>query len=153
VKELLQKYPPSAESLLDILHGLQDAELHHCLSDDALRAVAEYVNVPLSEVVSTATFYSMYSRGPRGRHIVRICESPPCHLAGTENLLDTLTNHLGIEIGGTTSDGTFTLETTSCLGLCAEAPAMMIDDRMYGHLTREKALGAIAEVRRSDAAK
>ncbi|MCX6092990.1 MAG: NADH-quinone oxidoreductase subunit NuoE [Candidatus Bipolaricaulota bacterium] len=153
MKELLQKYPPSAESLLDILHGLQDAEPHHCLSDDALRAVAEYVSVPLSEVVSTATFYSMYSRRPRGRHIVRICESPPCHLAGTENLLDTLTNHLGIEIGGTTSDGTFTLETTSCLGLCAEAPAMMIDDRMYGHLTREKALSAIAEARRSDAAK
>jgi NADH-quinone oxidoreductase subunit E len=153
VKELLQKYPPSAESLLDILHGLQDAEPRHCLSDDALRAVAEYVNVPLSEVVSTATFYSMYSRRPRGRHIVRICESPPCQLAGTANLLDTLTNYLGVEIGGTTPDGAFTLETTSCLGLCAEAPAMMIDDRMYGRLTREKALAAIAEARRSDAAK
>jgi len=151
MKKLLEKHPRSKESLLDILHELQDAEPRSYLSDDALRTVAEYVNVPLAEVVSTATFYTMYSRVPRGRHIIRMCESPPCHLAGAENLLKALAEHLGVEVGGTTSDGAVTLETSSCLGVCAEAPAMMIDDRVYGNLTKEKALGAIAEVRRSDA--
>ena len=151
MKKLLEKHPRSKESLLDILHELQGAEPRSYLSDDALRTVAEYVKVPLAEVVSTATFYTMYSRVPRGRHIIRMCESPPCHLAGAENLLKALAEHLGVEVGGTTSDGAVTLETSSCLGVCAEAPAMMIDDRVYGNLTKEKALGAIAEVRRSDA--
>jgi NADH-quinone oxidoreductase subunit E len=153
VNKLLEKHPRSRESLLDILHELQDADPRRCVSDDALRAVAEYVNVPLSEVLSTATFYSMYSRSPRGRHIVRICESPPCHLAGATSLLDALSKQLGIKVGATTEDGAFTLETTSCLGLCAEAPAMMIDERMYGSLTPEKITTVIADVRRNDAAK
>ena len=153
MKELLEKYPPSMESLLDILHELQAAEPRHYLTRDALRAVAEYVNVPLSEVVSTATFYSMYSLAPRGRHIVRICESPPCQLVGADSLLDLLTEQFGVAVGETTPDGAFTLETTSCLGACAEAPSMMVDDEVYGNLTKEKALSVIAEVSRSDAAR
>lgn len=153
MRKLLEKYPRSREHVLDILHELQEAEPTHCLSDDALRAVAEYLNVPVAEVVSTATFYTMYSRKPRGRHIIRMCESPPCHLAGAENLLEALSRHLGVAVGGTTADGAFTLETSSCLGLCAEAPAMMIDDRVYGNLTKERALGAVAELGSNDAAK
>jgi NADH-quinone oxidoreductase E subunit len=153
VNKLLEKHSRSREALLGILHELQDADPRRYVSDDALKAVAEYVNIPLSEVVGMATFYSMYSRSPRGRHIVRVCESPPCHLAGATNLLDVLMKHLGVKAGGTTADGAFTLETTSCLGLCAEAPAMMIDDRVYGGLTPEKVKSALAEARRNDAAK
>lgn len=153
MKKLLEKHPRSKDSLLDILHELQDAEPTHHLSDGALRAAAEYVGIPLGEVVSAATFYTMYSRTPRGKHVIRMCESPPCHLAGAESLLKAVADHLGIELGGTTSDGSMTLETSSCLGLCAEAPAMMIDDRTYGSLTKEKAFSAIDEVRRSDAKK
>jgi NADH:ubiquinone oxidoreductase subunit E len=152
VKELLEKYPPSMESLLDILHELQAAEPRHYLTPDALRATAVYLNVPLSEVVSTATFYSMYSLSPRGKHIVRICESPPCQLVGADSLLDLLAAHLRVAVGGTTEDGVFTLETTSCLGVCGVAPAMMVDDELYGKLTKEKLIGVIADVRRSDAA-
>jgi len=152
VKELLEKYPPSMESLLDILHELQDAEPQHYLTRDALRAVAEYLDVPLSDVVSTATFYSMYSLTPRGRHIVRICVSPPCQLVGAESLLEILCTELGIATGETTSDGVFTLETTSCLGVCGVAPAMMVDSELYGNLTKEKVVRVIADVRRSDAA-
>lgn len=152
MKELLEKYPPSMESLLDILHELQAAEPRHYLTPDALRATAVYLNVPLSEVVSTATFYSMYSLSPRGKHIVRICESPPCQLVGADSLLDLLAAHLRVAVGETTEDGVFTLETTSCLGVCGVAPAMMVDDELYGKLTKEKLIGVIADVRRSDAA-
>ena len=152
MRELLEKYPPSMESLLDILHELQAAEPRHYLTPDALRATAVYLNVPLSEVVSTATFYSMYSLSPRGRHIVRICESPPCQLVGADSLLDLLAAHLRVAVGGTTEDGVFTLETTSCLGVCGVAPAMMVDEELYGNLTKEKVIGVIAGVRRSDVA-
>jgi NADH-quinone oxidoreductase subunit E len=152
MKEILRKYPPTTESLLDILHDLQDAEPQHYLTRDALRAVAEYVDVPLSDVVSTATFYSMYSLTPRGRHIIRVCESPPCQLVGSDSLIDVLSAALGVAVGATTEDGAFTLETTSCLGVCGVAPAMMVDDELHGNLTKEKLLGVIADVRGRDAA-
>lgn len=151
MNELLRKFPRSMESLLDILHAIQDADPQHHLSDEALQAAAEYLGAPLSEVVSTATFYTMYSRTPRGRHIIRLCESPPCQLLGAETLGEVVADSLGIAVGETTADGAFTLETTSCLGACAEGPAMMVDDRVYGDLTKEKVLSVIAEVRRSDA--
>ena len=151
MRSVLEKYPASTEYLLDMLHDLQEAEPRNYLSREALRAVAEYVDVPLSDVVSTATFYSMYSLEPRGRHLIRLCESPPCQLVGAESLLDLLKEALGVEVGGTTEDGVFTLETTSCLGICGVAPAMMIDDEMYGNLTRERITEIVDTVRRNDA--
>ncbi len=148
MRSILEKYPVSAEFLLDILHDLQEADPQHHLSSGALRAAAEYIGVPVAEVVSTVTFYSMFSLKPRGRHIVRVCESPPCQLMGAESLLDILEEHLGVRIGETTRDGLFTLETSSCLGVCGVAPAMMIDEELYGNLTRERIVSVIDTVRR-----
>ena len=152
MNKLLEKYPRSTEFLLDMLHDCQDAQPRNYLSADALRAIADYVGIPLSEVVSTATFYSMYSLEPRGRHIIRLCDSPPCRLIGAESLLDLLREQLGVRVGQTTEDGAFTLETSSCLGVCGVAPAMMIDEELYGNLTRERVVSILEETRRSDAA-
>ena len=151
MKELLTRYPATTEYMLDMLHDLQDAEPKNYLKPEALQAVADYVSVPLSEVVSTATFYTMYSLKPRGKHVIRLCESPPCQLVGAESMLDILSAHLGIEVGQTTADGVFTLETTSCLGVCGVAPAMMIDAELHGNLTKEHIVAAIESVRGSDA--
>ncbi len=151
MRTLLEKYPRSAEYLLDILHDLQDAEPKRYLTPEALRAAAEHVGAPLSDVVGTATFYSMFSLKPRGRRIIRVCESPPCLLMGAETLLDVLRRHLGVEAGETTSDGAFTLESTSCLGVCGVAPAMMIDEELYGNLTAERVTAIIDRLRRDDA--
>jgi NADH-quinone oxidoreductase subunit E len=150
MNKLLERYPPSAEFLLEMLHDCQDAEPRRYLTAEALRSIADYVGLPLAEVVSTATFYSMYSLRPRGRHIVRLCASPPCQLMGAESLLDVLREELGIKVGETTADGAFTLETTSCLGACAVAPVMMIDDQVYGRLTRERVISILEELRRDD---
>ena len=151
MRRLLEKYAPSKEHMLDMLHDLQQNEPRNYLSRDALRTVAEYLDIPLSEVVSTATFYSMYSLTPRGRHIIRICESPPCQLVGAESLIDLLAKHLEIGVGETTDDGAFTLETTSCLGVCGVAPAMMIDEELIGNLTPARIVDAIEAARRRDA--
>jgi len=114
VKELLGKYPATTEYMLDMLHDLQDAEPKNYLKPEALQAVADYVSVPMSEVVSTATFYTMYSLKPRGKHVIRFCESPPCQLVGAESLIEILSEILNVEVGETTEDGVFTLETASC---------------------------------------
>lgn len=151
MKELLERYPATKEYMLDILHDLQDAEPRNYLKPEALQAVADYLSVPVSEVVSTATFYTMYSLKPRGKHVIRLCESPPCQLVGAESLLDILANHLNVKVGETTEDGVFALETASCLGVCGVAPAMMIDTELHGNLTAERIVEAIEYVRRGDA--
>ena len=150
MKELLERYPASTEHLLDMLHDLQDAEPKNYLTPEALRAVADYLSIPLSDVVSTATFYTMYSLKPRGTHVIRLCESPPCQLVGAETLLDILAKHLSVGVGETTEDGAFTLETASCLGVCGVAPAMMIDEELYGNLTAARVVEVIEDVRRRD---
>ncbi len=153
VKDVMEKYLATRDNLLDILHELQGAEPRHYLSQEALRAVAEHLRMPLSEVMDAASFYSMYSFVPRGRHILRLCVSPPCRLFGGEVLLEALKKRLGVEVGETTPDGAFTLETSSCLGACGNAPAMMIDGTLYGNLTEAKAAEVINRVRRGDAAR
>jgi NADH-quinone oxidoreductase E subunit len=136
--ELISKYPRSREYLLLILHELQRANPRNYLTPEDLRLAADYLNLPLSAVHDTVTFYTMFSLRPRGKHIIRLCDSPPCHLAGSWSLLSALKRELGIEVGETTPDGLFTLELTSCLGVCGVAPAMMVDDEVYGNLTEER---------------
>ena len=149
LQAILEVYEPDPANLLDILHDVQEADERNHLSREALSDVAEYVGLPASSVISSATFYSMFSLVPRGKHIIRICESPPCQLVGAESLLDILVETLGVDVGETTQDGAFTLETSSCLGVCGVAPAMMIDEELYGNLTKER-LAEILEAARSD---
>lgn len=138
IKAIISKYDPPEENLIPILHDIQEATELKYLKDEDLVAVAEYMNIPLSEIHGTVTFYSMFSRTPRGRHIIRVCESAPCHLMGATTIIQALEAILGIKVGETTKDKNFTLELTACLGICAVAPAMMIDSEMHGNLTLEK---------------
>lgn len=132
VEKIAKKYCGRPEDLVLLLHEVQ--ALKNYLPCEAVNKVASIVNVPASQVYGVATFYSMLSIKPRGRHIIRICESAPCHVVGAREVLDTLLNYLGVEIGGTTTDERFTVEKTSCLGVCAAAPVVMIDDTVYGNL-------------------
>ena len=150
LQAILEVYEPDPANLLDILHDVQEADERNHLSREALSDVAEYVGLPASSVISSATFYSMFSLVPRGKHIIRICESPPCQLVGAESLLDILAETLGVDVGETTQDGAFTLETSSCLGVCGVAPAMMIDEELYGNLTKERLAEILEAVRSAD---
>jgi len=152
VQELLNKYPPAREHLLEMLHDLQDYSPQHYLSDNAMAAVASYLGLALSDVKGTASFYSMFSFTPRGKHVIRVCQSPPCQLMGGTSVLEKLSEILRISVSETTTDGLFTLETTSCLGVCGVAPAMMIDTKVYGHLTPERIKTIIGQIRREDGA-
>lgn len=146
---ILKKFRPSLDNILYILHDLQDNNPQRYLAKDDIRECADYLNVPYSYVHSVASFYTMFSLEPRGSNIIRLCDSPPCHLMGSKSLLSHLKKALKVDVGGTTKDGKFTLELTSCLGACGVAPAMMINDEMVGNLTPER-VDAILEIRRKE---
>ncbi len=141
---IASRYRRSPEALLSLLHDLQRANHGNLLTPADLELAAAHVGVPVSAARDAATFYSMFSLRPRGRHIVRLCASPHCHLAGAWSALDELRSLLGADIGETTTDGLFTLELTSCLGVCGVAPVMMIDDEVVGNLTPKLIREALA---------
>jgi len=89
----------------------------------------------------------MYSTKPRGKNVIRLCESPPCFLKGSENVLRKLKKTLDVKINQTTKDGLFTLELCACLGVCGNAPVMMINDDVYGNLNDEKIDKIINKIR------
>jgi NADH:ubiquinone oxidoreductase subunit E len=144
VKEIVKNRGCSRENLIQILHDIQDASGDNSLHQEALDELAVLLKLPVAEIVSTATFYTLFSLKPRGRHVIRLCESPPCYIMGEENILAAIQAKLGIDFGGTTADNCFTLEPTSCLGACGVAPVMMVDDEIYGNLTADK-VGEILE--------
>jgi NADH-quinone oxidoreductase subunit E len=108
------------------------------ISDESLRDVAALVEMTPAELDGVATFYNLVFRKPVGKHVILICDSVSCWILGYEDLREHLTARLGIRLGETTADGRFTLLPIMCLGTCDHAPAMMIDDQLYGDLTREK---------------
>jgi NADH-quinone oxidoreductase E subunit len=132
---ILKKFKPSLDNILYILHDLQNNNPQNYIDKDDIAACSDYLNVPYSYTHSVASFYTMFSLKPRGRNIIRLCDSPPCHLMGSQSLLDYLKKTLGINVGETTKDGMFTLELTSCLGACGVAPVMMLNEEMHGNLT------------------
>jgi len=148
-KEICAKYAPTKDNLNYILHDIQDTHPQHYISDEAVDAVAKYLNVPPNHIYGVLTFYTMYSTSPRGKNIIRLCESPPCYIKGSENILRKMKVLLGVETGGTTKDGLFTLELCACLGVCGNAPVMMINEDVYGDLTEEKVEEIIEKYRRA----
>ena len=107
------------------------------ISDESLKAIAEYMEMSAEELDSVATFYNLIFRRPVGRHIILVCDSISCWVMGYENILDHLTSTLNIKLGETTNDGRFTLLPNCCLGTCDCAPAMMIDNDLYRNLSAD----------------
>jgi len=136
--DILHKYPPIMENVLLILHKFQNSNPRNYLSEKDLAMIADYLNVPCSSIYGVASYYSLFSLTPRGKHIIRICNSPVCQMADSNDILAKLRNRLDIDIGETTADGLFTLETTECLGQCDTAPGMSVDEMYYGNLTARK---------------
>ncbi len=122
------------ENLLLILHDFQNNNPRNYLSEKDLGMIAKYLNTPYSSIYGVASYYTMFSLKPRGKQIIRICQSPVCHMAGLSDIISDLQNILKINIGETTPDGLFTLETTECLGQCDKAPVMAVNEAFHGGL-------------------
>ncbi len=141
--DVCKKYTPTKDNLIYILHEIQDNHPQHYISEEAVQTVSKYLNVPVNHIYGVLTFYSMYSTKPRGKYIIRLCESPPCYIKGSDNILRRLKSLLHVNVGETTKDGLFTLELCACLGVCGNAPVMMVNDDVYGDLTEEKIVSII----------
>lgn len=114
------------------------------LTPELMEAVADYLEMPPIAVEEVATFYSLYDLAPVGRHKLYVCNSISCWLCGSERILEHLKQRLGVELGGTTADGRFTLKQAECLAACGGAPALYVDGEYYENLTPE-AVDALLE--------
>ena len=126
------------ENLLQILHEFQNNNPHHYLSENDLAMIAEYLHVPYSSIYGVVSYYTLFSLMPRGKHIISVCNSPVCRMTDSNEILAELRSYLGVDVGATTADDMFTLETTECLGQCDSAPGMSVDEQYYGNLTARK---------------
>ena len=143
IDKIIKNYENTRTPLIYILKDVQKE--YGLLSDEILTRVAKKTAIPLSEIYGVATFYSLFTTTAKGKHIVRCCNNAPCYVKDSKEVLTQIKSYLGIETGETTPDGLFTLEFTSCLGLCAVAPVMMIDNEVYGNLTPEKAVAILKD--------
>lgn len=112
-----------------------------------MEALANYLGCPMSSLYAMATFYKALSLKPKGRHIIKLCDGTACHIRGSANLLSGIERLLGIQAGETSADGQFSLELVNCLGSCALAPVMVVDDTYYGKVTMERLPEILAQYR------
>jgi NADH-quinone oxidoreductase subunit E len=128
-------YPQRQSALLPALYVAQ-GEIGY-LPDDALDEVATLLDLPVTEVGSVASFYTMFYRHPVGKNILSLCTNLSCHLLGADTMAAYLSEKLGVGNGGTTADGQFTLEFVECIGACDYAPAMLVNGELHGNLTKQ----------------
>jgi len=148
VNELISHYPEGKQksALLPLLHMAQD-EFGNWLDAPVMDYVAELLNIKPIEVYEVATFYSMYNLKPVGKYMFEVCQTGPCMLRGSDDLIAYIEEKLGIKPGETTTDGLFTLKTVECLGACGYAPMMQLGKKYREHLTRQKIDAIIEECR------
>jgi len=152
VQDIISHYPEGKQksALLPILHIAQD-EFGGWLDVPVMDYVAELLQLQPIEVYEVATFYSMYNLKPVGKYMFEVCQTGPCMLRGSDDIIAYIGQTLGIKPGETTTDGMFTLKTVECLGACGYAPMMQLGKNYREHLTKEKVDAIIEECRRNAA--
>lgn len=154
VKRIINFYPEGKQksAVIPVLH-LAQQEFGGWLSTETMDYVASVLNLKPIEVYEVATFYSMYNLEPVGKYMFEVCQTGPCMLNGSDDIVKYIYDKLGIKPGETTADGMFTLKTVECLGACGYAPMMQMGKNYREHLTKEKVDAIIAECRNIAAAK
>lgn len=130
IDEIVCRYERSEESLLAILQDFQ-REFSY-IPKEGIKRLSEIFDVPVSRLYAMGTFYKSLSLVPRGRHTIKVCTGTACYLKGERLILEAIERGLDIDCGDTTEDMRFTIETVNCLGTCAMAPVMVVDDEYYG---------------------
>jgi len=137
LNQVLESIPGiSATDLVPVLQKIQEA--YGYLPASVLMNVSNRTGIPASRIYGVATFYEQFHLQPHGRHTIRCCRGTACHVKGGRHVIKAVSQTLGIKPGQTTEDMQFTFETVACLGTCFLAPAMMINNDYYGHLTTRK---------------
>ncbi|HOX83349.1 MAG TPA: NADH-quinone oxidoreductase subunit NuoE [Chryseolinea sp.] len=148
VKNIIKRYPEGKQksALLPVLH-LAQSEFDGWLSSPVMDYVASLLNIKSIEVYEVATFYSMYNLNPVGKCLIEVCQTGPCWLRGSDDIIDHLERKLNIKVGETTADGMFSLKAVECLGSCGTAPMLQCGATYHEDLTTEKVDVLIEELR------
>ena len=145
INDILEKHEYNKSSLIQILLDVQ-AQLRW-LPKPALRWISERLDIPLGQIYNIVTFYKAFSLVPLGRNIVQVCLGTSCHVRGGSRRLDSIEQILDIKAGETTADQEFTLQTVNCLGCCALAPVMVVNDKVYGNVRMDGIKNILDSVR------
>ena len=145
VLQIIEECGAKESSLIPILQKVQDE--YRYLPQEILAFVATALDVPPATVFGVATFYAQFSLDPKGKYIIRVCDGTACHVRGNKTIIDAIKNKVGLKGDQkTTKDMRFTLETVSCLGACGLAPAVVINDKIYGKMTPDAVVKAINDL-------
>lgn len=140
---VIEKYKTVPGAVMPVLQEAQ--QIYGYLPIEVQIMIAEGMGVSLSEVYGVVTFYSQFSLNPKGQYPISVCMGTACYVKGAQAILDRIQRKLGIEVGGVTPDGRFSLEATRCIGACGLAPVFTVGDDVYGKLTPEEAEAVLAK--------
>lgn len=143
IAAICQEYNNNPGDLINILHGAQ-GEFGY-LPAEVQREIAKNLKVPVSHVYGVVTFYSFFTMTPKGKYSVSVCMGTACYVRGAEDILDDLKKELGVEVGGVTADGKFSLDCLRCVGACGLAPVVLVNDKVYGRLEKGQMAKILAE--------
>lgn len=146
VSEILQKYARDESSLIAMLQDLQEEYAY--LPREALEQISKEMNIPLSRILSLATFFRAFSLKPKGKYPINVCLGTACHVRGAQLILEKFERELGIKTGETTEDLLFSLDAVRCLGCCGLAPVVMVGEEVHGKVTQTKVTGIIKKYKK-----
>lgn len=142
---VLDEYAAVKGSLITILQHTQD--IYGYLPKEAIELISERTGIATSEIMGVGTFYTQFRFEPVGKYLIMLCQGTACHVNGSELILQTIKDELGIDDGQTTEDGLFSLKCVACLGCCSLSPVMMVNEDTYGSLTPDKTKKILKELR------
>ncbi len=145
VAELIEKLGPGRSSLIPILQEVK--RRYRGVDPEAMQVVAEALDIHPVEVYSVASFYAFLHGAPEGRFVIRLCKTLSCDFAGKEAVAEALQKELGVGFDESTDDGLFTLEWASCMGMCDQGPALLVNDLVYTRVTPEQVPAILADCR------
>ncbi len=142
---LVDKLGPGRSSLIPILQNVK--RRYHEVDSESMQTIADVLDIHPVEVYSVASFYAFLHGAPEGRFVLRLCGTLSCDFAGKDAVAEALTDALGIDFDETTGDGVFTLEWASCVGMCDQGPALLVNDEVHTRVTPESAREIVAACR------
>jgi len=144
--EILEKYASDQSTVISVLQDVQQ-EFGY-LPKEALTTISSGMNIPLSRVLSLATFFNAFSLKPKGKHPINVCLGTACHVRGAQMILEKLERELGLKTGETSEDLNFSLDAVRCVGCCGLAPVIMVGEEFHGKLSQTKVSGILKKYKK-----
>ncbi len=149
IEQIIDKYPGTSEHLIFLLQDIQES--FGFISQENMQAICDHTGVPLTRAYSVTTFYQSFRLDPKGDHEIQVCEGTACHLKGGPRIVDELERRLKVHMGETTQDMRFTLNSVRCVGACALAPVVAVDEEFAPKVTAKKLDKIFKQIDQEDA--